>query len=307
MKPIKKVIFSFSSILLIILSGCSDDNVTDPDPIDYHNKILFTSFRSDEPQLYMIDPDGTNMIQITSVPYWHNDGRWSPDAQKIVCNTEQGSSTAGMEMVVMDSDGSNRKLLGWGNQMSWHPDGNSIIYSYWQGAEVGIENNKLFSVKPNGENRQVLSEDYVGNHSFSPDGTQIAFPFNQDSLKGIVILDYPEFNNPVYISLGTQIGRDPCWSPDGIEIVFSYKENSTELNSIYIMNSDGTNIRRIIYNNSDLHYYSPRFSPDCFKIIFLGHALDGTARSYLYIVNEDGTDLHKVIDDDYVTSCDWSR
>jgi len=280
---------------------------TEPEILDYHNKILFTSNRSGKNQLYMMNPDGTNIRQITSEPYKHSNGKWSPDAKKIVCNTEEKSTTAGIEMTVINSDGSNRILLGWGTQMSWYPDGTKIIFSYWQGAEVGIYNNKLFSMNPDGTDGTAISDKYVGNNTFSPDGSKIAFSFNQDSQMGIVILDYPEFDNPLYINKGPSGSYDPNWSSDGSKIVFSKREISSDPNSIYIMNSDGTNIQRILNNTSDVTYEFPCFSPDGTKIIFLGYSLDGTAKCFLYIVNKDGTDLHKVIDDNNVASCDWSR
>ncbi|MGE5798095.1 MAG: TolB family protein [Ignavibacteria bacterium] len=43
--------------------------------MDYNNKILFTSSRSGKEQLYTMNPDGTNIKQITSGQYWHNNGR----------------------------------------------------------------------------------------------------------------------------------------------------------------------------------------------------------------------------------------
>jgi len=287
----------------LILNSC---NTTEPEAIDYHNKILFTSNRSGNNQLYMMNPNGTDIKQITSGEYWHNNGRWSPNANKIVCNTEEETTTAGSEMVVMYSDGSNRILLGWGSQMCWYPDGSKIIFSYWQGAEIGVYITTLHSIEPNGENRKMISEKYAGTFTFSPDGIKIAFSVKPDSLTRIVILNYPSFDRPTYI--GPQGPYGPSWSPDGTCITFSKKEISTELNDdIYVMNSDGSNIRKITSNTSSRPYIYPRWSPDGEKIIFLAYTVDGTQKWYLYMVNKDGTDLHKVIDDDSITSCDWSK
>ena len=245
----------------------------------------------------MMNPNGTDIVQITSGQYWHNNGRWSPDASKIVCNTEEGTTTAGIEMAVFNSEGNNRIFLGWGNQMSWTPDGSKIIFSYLQGAEVGIISYKLYSIDYDGKNRIVISDKYAGGQAISPDGSKIIFPFNEDSLFGVVILNFPQFDNPLFIYTGSAGAYDLNWSPEGKEIIFSRRETSSELNSIFIMNSDGTNISKIINNKSSLSYKYPFFSSDANRIIFLGISLDGTQKSYLFTANKDGTDLHLVIND----------
>jgi len=134
-------------LILIIICNCKiDKNPLIYDPISYHNKILFTSNRSGKDQLYMMNPDGTGIRQITSGKWWHNNGRWSPDAQKIVCHTEENTTTAGIQMVVMNSDGSDRKLLGYGFQMSWHPDGNEVLFIHLPGSELGYRFRFIYSL-----------------------------------------------------------------------------------------------------------------------------------------------------------------
>ena len=303
----KRILTAVFTVLVFIaglfLTTCKQ--TTEPEILDYHNKILFTSNRSGKNQLYMMNPDGTNIRQITSGQYWHSNGRWSTDASKIVCNTEEESTTTGTEMAVINSDGSNRILLGWGTQMSWYPNGTKIIFSYWQGAEVGIYNDKLFSLNPDGTNRTAISDKYAGNTTFSPDGSKIAFSFSQI---GIVILDYPQFDNPLYINIVPPGAYGPSWSPSGNEISFSNREIETIPNDdIYIINSDGSNVQNITNNTSNMPYIYPCWSPDGEKIIFLSYTVDGSQKWQLFMINKNGTNLHKVIDDDYVKSCDWSR
>jgi len=279
--------------------------IFEPEQPDYHNKILFSSRRSGKFQLYMMNPDGTDIEQITSGEYWHNFGKWSPNAQKIVCNTEEETTTAGMEMVVMNTDGSERKLLGMGNQMSWYPDGSKIIFSYWPGAEVAIFDIKLYSVGSNGKNMKVLSDKYVGNHTISPDGQHIAFPMDHDSSTGITILDFPGFDNPKYI--GPFGLADAEYSRKGDEIAFSRHIGKELITDIYIINSDGSNLRKITNSTSEKIYIEPCWSPDGDRIIFIENVSGINEEWFLYMINKDGTDLNRVIDDNTVRSCDWSK
>jgi hypothetical protein len=112
-----KRVYAISGLVIIVLLNLLliSCDTTEPQPTDFHNKILFTSSRTGKPQLYMMNPDGSGIRQITSGNYWHSDGKWSSDAKQIICNTEENSTTAGSSMVVMNVDGSNRKLLGYGN------------------------------------------------------------------------------------------------------------------------------------------------------------------------------------------------
>jgi Tol biopolymer transport system component len=241
----------------LILTSCKTKVPTEPETINYHNKILFTSSRSGKPQLYMINPDGTGIRQITSGEYYHYSGRWSPDATRIVCNTEENTTTSGDHMVVMNVDGSNRKLLPEGSQMCWSPDGNSLLINY-----------------PN-----------------------------------VTIVDYPNFSSIKRI--GPDSSGYATWAPDGNEIAFGHSDitdiiNGTAISKIFLMDKSGLNIRKITNQNSRQHYAFPRWSPDGTKLLFNAINIDGPEQ-YLYMVNKDGTNLYKVIDDNSVTSFDWSK
>jgi Tol biopolymer transport system component len=72
------------------------------------------------------------------------------------------------------------------------------------------------------------------------------------------------------------------------------------------MNSDGTNIRKVIEESTEYQYVEPRWSPDDEKILFMqiGPELENW---YLYIVNKDGSNMHRVINDNKISYCDWSK
>ena len=71
-------------VLLVILTFISCDSL-EPLPEKVSNKILFTSAKSGKEQLYMMNPDGSGVRQITYGEYKHYGGRFSPDGKKIIC------------------------------------------------------------------------------------------------------------------------------------------------------------------------------------------------------------------------------
>src|SRR5690606_2597309 len=191
----------------LIFSSC--DNSVEPDETNYHNKILFTSSRSGIPQLYMMNPDGSEIKQITSGQYSHSGGRWSPDPSKIVCNTNENITTAGMQMVIMNSDGTNKQLLGIGSHMSWAPNGKEITFAFSPKAELGDRSRYIYIINSDGTDTVQLTN-----------------------------------------LLGIQ-DNTPNWSPDGTTIAFSSDRDyqSGPYSEIYLMNTDGSNQRRLTYFN----------------------------------------------------------
>lgn len=292
--------FKWLAILLVTIS-CSELPIQ-PD-LDTRNKILFTSGRSGEQQLYMMNPDGSDIRQLTFGPYWHANGRWSPDGKSIVCNTEEGSNTAADAIVVLGIDGS-RQIIGYGNLMAWTPDGSRIVYLGPFGPASG-----QYSVNSDGTNKVLLTQEFGGQAAFSPDGRRMAMATNdtsQDPPSPVVtLMDFPGLSNRVHI--GPRGAFYPEWSPNGQMIAFSSKQDSMDYSEIFVVDSAGVSTRRVTVHSSPEQFYYPRWSPNGTQLIFTSSLTDGTGRRMLNIVNVDGTAMRTLIADSSVSFSDWSR
>jgi Tol biopolymer transport system component len=249
----------------------------------------------------MMNPNGTEIRQIASDEYWHSDGKWSPDAKRIACYSDEGIHTHDIQRMIMDRDGNNSILLGYSGQMCWHPDGHLILSFYH--SPIADTGTVMYIIDPDdGSVQQELEmQEKRWSPDFSPDGNYMVYVDSDDIRRPIKIIDYPGFTNS--ITIDTSGGFRPKWSPNGNEIVFCREDD------IYIVNIDGSNRRRITQNTSEAHYYYPCWSPNGDKIIFWVTTTVnyGTLRDFLYMVNRDGTNLHKVIEDSTVQYGDWSR
>jgi Tol biopolymer transport system component len=305
-------ITTFISLLLVTAFNC-EDNTIGPGLIDYHNKILFTSSRSGKEQLYMMNPEGTNIIQLTSGQYWHNNGRWSPDAQKIVCNTEEGTTTAGTEMAVFNSDGSNRKLLSTGNNMSWSPDGYKIAFICMPMAEVGLRFRFIYTINADATGRKQVTNDsleIISSPCWSNENNKIFFTSNRYNVTNYNTseLYYMTYNDSsvtrlTYTTHGSSYS--PSISPSGNKIAFMSTMNDALKGSVYICDINGNNIKLIITPPENEIYNFPRWSPDEQFIIFVEVSTDSNEATSVYKIRVNGQNLTRLADN--AGYPDWSK
>lgn len=87
----------------------------------------------------------------------------------------------------------------------------------------------------------------------------------------------------------------PCWSPDGMKIVFQSDRHDEMMGNrdIYIMNADGSSIRRLLHRDESDE--TPVWSPDGSHILFSSYVTD--ENNELFIMNVDGTGLTQLTDD----------
>jgi len=141
---------------------------------------------------------------------------------------------------------------------AWKPDGNSISYVVddFGKAEIWIMDH-------DGSNAQLLVREVapVTSHSWSPDGTRIAYVSPEHE---ICILDLATQVTTQLPAEHLSDARDPDWSPDGSRIAFSASDGRDQ--DIYIINSDGTGLTRLTSDEArDKH---PDWSPDGTAIAF---------------------------------------
>ena len=146
---------------------------------------------------------------------------------------------------------------------TWRPDGEKISY-----VVDDFEKAEIWVMDSDGSGAELLVADVapVTSHSWSPDGTRIAFA---SSGQDICILDLA--GRTVTNLTGERLGggqlrdaRDPDWSPDGLRIAFSASDGGNQ--DIYFVNVDGTGITRLTSHEArDKH---PDWSPDGMAIVF---------------------------------------
>jgi len=119
----------------------------------------------------------------------------------------------------------------------------------------------------------------------SPDGWQMAFASNRNSISEIYLYDLAGGHLRSLTPPGIN-DYTPAWSPDGAQIAFMSRHDDERSSTVYIMNNDGTE-RRELWNG-----FWPTWSPDGTKLAFISERADGTAS--LHTIKPDGSAVRRL-------------
>ena len=103
----------------VSITQITTDTVTVEPPVQ---KITFQSNRDGDTEIYVMNKDGSNVMQLTHNTAGDTRPSWSPDGQQIVFFSNRDGDT---EIYVMNADGSNVVQLtdntAWDVNPSWSP------------------------------------------------------------------------------------------------------------------------------------------------------------------------------------------
>jgi Tol biopolymer transport system component len=253
--------------LLLPLFGCSDGPTELPDAS--RDRIVFASGTSGNYDIYAMDQDGGNRVQLTASPSQDTQPAPSPDGSRIAF----ASIEAPDYISVMNADGSGvtrltgvlGKFPGEAASPAWSPDGLKILFT---GFVNGSTN--LFMMNADGSNVVNLTtddslRDDVG--AWSPDGRQIAFArwAGTPLLPHIHVMD-ADGGNVRQLTTGNTLDFWPAWSPDSRQIVFARETQDGTIRQIVTIGRTGTGLRQL--TNFQGRDGEPSWSRDGKKLLF---------------------------------------
>lgn len=279
--------------------------------------VLFETNRDGNSEIYMMNPDGSNPVNLSNHPDSDASAAWSPDGTRIAFVSRRDGDS---EIYVMSADGSGFANLTHHPDSDyfpvWSPDGEHIAFQSDRestGPVLSIEpkislsgfNLEIFVMNVDGTGQTNVSNDSAWDAypSWSPDGDRIVFESDRDE-EGPVILVLDGLGHEIYVvdadgdhlanlSNSPEDDGRPRWSPAGGKIVFeSYRDGNRE---IYTMNPDGTGQMRLTNNPGGDSY--PSWSPDGDWITF--HS-DRDGNSEIYKMTKDGLAVTRL-----TTSPEW--
>jgi serine/threonine protein kinase len=263
-------------------------------------QIAFASDRSEGiPNLWIINVDGTGIVQLTDIPQGACQPSWSPDGNRLVfvspCK-KRLESYSGSQLFLINVDGSGltpiRSPSIGDYDPVWSPDGRRIAFVSLRVS--GVPQVFIYNLEDN--TAYQLSDVTLKSNShpaWSPDGSQIVYVGSDNQIRVMKTDGTGRF----LLSRNSSdfINSNPIWSSDGSTIIFSQQTPGTStvwLAAIPYSLEGGLPIR---IPNSDL-LSQASFSPDGLWIAATGYP---NGQRDLYIMTTSGVNQHQVTSDEF--------
>ena len=252
-------------------------------------RIVFTSLRDGNAEIYVMDADGGNQENLTNHPADDRQPDWSPDGTKIAFVSSRDG--AGSQIYVMDADGKNVIKLtdvpGGKRDPDWSPDGQQIAFSVH-----GRDENYIAVMDADGNNRERLQDKAMGT-SWSQDGKQIAFMSWRDGHREIYVIGVGGQGRKK-VTQDLVAKSRPAFSPDGRRI--AYMAEHKGFYHIHVVAPDGRDLQRLTHNEEN--HWAPAWSPDGRIIAYYvwDGILEGKLHGTIYLIASDGRYIRQLSD-----------
>src|SRR5882724_617030 len=194
----------------------------------------------------------------------------SASSKLIFASNRDGS----MQIYLMNGDGSGVTRLTYSGANDdfprWSPNGTKILFqSDRDHPDTGYMDIYVMNSDGSGVTRLTNDPNDDGMASWSPDGSKIVFQSMRNGVNYQVYSMNADGSNQANLSNSASSDGEPSSSPDGTKIVFATDRDHTGFDSIYVMNSDGSNQHAVTFSSSNLEDTQPAWSPDGNKIAFV--------------------------------------
>jgi TolB protein len=250
----------------------------------FQTKIVYVSKASGYKELYMMDFDGRNPIQLTHHKSICLSPRASPDGRSVAFTSYKLGNP---DVYLKDlQNGEERRISsypGLNISPAWSPDGKRLALTLSKDG-----NPEIYTMNADGSGLTRLTQNAAIDVSptWSPDGKKIAFVSNRGGSPQIYVMG-ADGQNVQRLTFEGNYNTYPAWSPRGNRIAFDATMEGTR--EICTIRPDGSNYRVLTANMRKNEM--PSWSPDGRNILF-SSTRDGGP--HLYMVDAEGTRIKRL-------------
>jgi|GEM_PF-1187452 len=260
-----------SSILLITesvekITMLTDGLYNNSSPVFSPNKdkIAFYSNIDGDYDIYVMNPDGSDMKNITANDANDYAPKWSTDSKKICYQSDRSGNS---EIYIIKADGTEDFKVTQSEAENyspvWFPGGDKILYTSDEGGSFDI-----YSIGTDGSGKKKLTDDeyFEENLSFSPDGIKVLYAAGLIDSTAYEIFTM-DINTQKINKLTDSMSysRMPLWAKcqgqgqyQNQDIIV-FNSDMDGYSELYSMNSDGSGLKNMTVN--DIEDYLLGLSP----------------------------------------------
>ncbi len=210
-----------------------------------NEKVLYTSYKKNNPDLYMfhIYTGKTEVISSSKANYAAD---WSKEGDKLVYTS---TKTGNAEIYVKNMKTGKEKRLTFNPTIDttpcWSPTGTEIAFTSQRSGTP-----QIYIMDSEGTNVRRITHDgsYHDSPAWSPEGTRLAYVSRIENRFDIYVYN---LKDNTIIKLTEESGRNenPTWSPDGRHLIFA--SNRTGSYQLYSIDYDGDNLKQLTFKGEN--------------------------------------------------------
>ena len=252
--------------------------VASPAVADISGKIVFTSDRDGNPNVYIVNADGTGEKQLTDDDASDDQPCLSPDGNTVVFISGRKGNN---DVWLVKSGGGGEKRITKTDAMeydpSFTPDGESVVFTRDKG-----DSKVIIKLDLSSGTEETLAEGYMAR--MSSDSTQLIYVSSESGDEEL----YIESAN---LTNSKKSDTWPSFSLDGSKVIFASRREGDY--DTYVMNRDGSACKPILTseNSEDRAVFSPDGG-------YIAVASDAGGDYEISIYDKDGSLVKQLTDND---------
>ncbi|MBA2558793.1 MAG: PD40 domain-containing protein [Propionibacteriales bacterium] len=223
--------FRRGDICVVAGDGSGITNLTDTPDLNERTpawspngtRIVYVRGDADHGQIYVMNADGSNQHQVTSVDDSADWPSWSPNGDRIVYSSSKGSTHE--QVWVADADGTNAAAITTGetygsSEPAWSPTGEQIAFSSDRDGNPDAENpvewnEEIYVMNTDGTGTRRITQLPGNDHwppAWSADGKSLAFTADGSTNIGDIYV-VRLGGTPINITTNKAVDAFPAWRP----------------------------------------------------------------------------------------------
>ena len=304
--PMKSILCALTALLTFsILSASSAKAPTTA-------KIAFTSNRDGNFEIYTMNLDGSEQVNLTQDRAFDYNPVWSPTGEQILFVSDRHGTR---DLYLMNADGTNvrkvfQNLVG-RQHPTWSPDGKQLAYHRYDKIAIYIASSA-------GKDEEKLVSGLWP--VWSPNGSEIAFVGDENFelvANGVLQVESPKIqiinlqtHAEEILLPGENLMFGPAWSPNSTKIAFSWikldaipiaGKNIEDNEAVYVVNRDGSELKQLV-DSDDGPTSHPIWAPRGDELIYEKLVRESV---HLYKIALDGGPSEQLTDKGDNFSADW--